>query len=64
MKENALQVLLVEDSAGEARLLHGNEDAIKREPNESMETYLEQVAVEVQELMNEETLRRIGRDGQ
>jgi hypothetical protein len=46
------------------RLLHGNEDAIKREPNESMETYLEKVAVEVQELMNEETLRRIGRDGQ
>ena len=46
------------------RFLHGNEDAIKREPNESMETYLEEAAVEVQELMNEEILRRIGRDGQ
>ncbi len=46
------------------RFLHGNEDAIKREPNGSMETYLEKAAVEVQELMNEEILRRIGRDGQ
>ena len=67
MKDNTLQVLLVEDSAGDARLLRGmfsKADAIQPSSSESIENYLGTMIVEVQEFMNEEISRRTVSHGQ
>jgi hypothetical protein len=50
MKDNPLQVLPVEDSAGDARLLR--------------EMFSKEMTVEVQEFMNEEISRRTVSHGQ